>query len=1137
AFVKILQDFPDEQYASMLKWIGVLSRNEKSSTRTFSMEVIILLLALPERTLTGVAEDVAALASHAVLVQHVLARCSDVAAAVRTRAITGFAQCWKRTVNESEQESERENNQPHAAGDATDTRSADTTPATPAGQTPADQTPGSDKPQTPSRRSARRRLHAAPACTRRKSVVRKAALQALHKYILFEAPAFRQEDIDVLCERCRDYALSVRKQALVSLTEILLQFQNDPKIQRGWLKGVLPMLWDQEMSVQEKCLEILDQVILSNIVPCHRSKSDDHTMAWQLLTVISKEENRDLRRHMKKACRLLEQQKKLKTSTVTSLLSHVGTENTQAAWSLLADLAATNLSIDTKPVIQYWESNGHSMGATTKGDIWENVLKILGSNAKNVSNQQQAKLIDDFKSHLLRFELQPPIISALASAIHQFSQAQHEENFLKRQEWGREILAACDQYLSTIVLDEDSSSQHEVEESRVTCYLFTLGVVALLCPSITPKRTPMLVQSFVATPCITAHGDSAHEISAGSQPSQPSQGSELSTEGSQGTQSSQSQSTQPLSQFRGCKMPDRVRAFAFLTLGKLCLQEKSLAKKCVPAMARELEMSPSDAVRNNIVIILRDLCIRYTTLVDPYVTNMASCLRDPAPIVRRQTLELLTGLLQEDYLKWKGVLFFRFIVTLLDPHPEIRSFAEFCLGFHLLKRHPALMSQHLLESIFVFNDYSKHTVFNKYEQTEREKEMFSLKGKDNRGNRLKLYRFMLEHMEDEHRFNLTAKISQEVLGAFVDGILPFDEDSHNLLQDTLAILSSKEIKLASLRSKPMEEPTDEMELANAAMATVKKTLITQVVKRHVMENVIPVVLSLKRMMEKERSPLVKDLMAFLRELFKDYRNEVKEILAADKQLACEVEYDLRQFDRQEGEGTGQGQTTSVTTEADQATVPAGGTSSARPTTPSVRPQTPAGSSKKTTPAAANQSHVGAIVMPERSPKPRSHEVVGAIRQAALQTIEKLRNRRQSDQSRRRQSSVTWAENVLVNVSLSEKDLQQKEATEDEQPNTPQRRRPLRAISALSNVTFAGENMTLPLAPPSPIPGQNRSQTDDDDEEETEGENIIFMNSPDVVQPKPRKWKVKVKNQEEAEAASLPAAVNSPVISRSRRGRR
>ena len=33
---------------------------------------------------------------------------------------------------------------------------------------------------------------------------------------------------------------------------------------------------------------------------------------------------------------------------------------------------------------------------------------------------------------------------------------------------------------------------------------------------------------------------------------------------------------------------------------------------------------------------------------------------------------------QEDFLKWKGPLFFRFILTLLDPHPEISSFGMLC---------------------------------------------------------------------------------------------------------------------------------------------------------------------------------------------------------------------------------------------------------------------------------------------------------------------------------------------------------------------------------------------------------------------------------------------------------------------------
>ena len=45
----------------------------------------------------------------------------------------------------------------------------------------------------------------------------------------------------------------------------------------------------------------------------------------------------------------------------------------------------------------------------------------------------------------------------------------------------------------------------------------------------------------------------------------------------------------------------------------------------------------------------------------------------------------------------------------------------------------------------------------------------------------------------------------------------------------------------------------------------------------------------KHKLEKLKSPLLDDLMNCLRELMKDYKNEVKEILAADKQLATEIQ--------------------------------------------------------------------------------------------------------------------------------------------------------------------------------------------------------------------------------------------------------
>jgi condensin-2 complex subunit D3 len=53
----------------------------------------------------------------------------------------------------------------------------------------------------------------------------------------------------------------------------------------------------------------------------------------------------------------------------------------------------------------------------------------------------------------------------------------------------------------------------------------------------------------------------------------------------------------------------------FIFAGKLCLQNEELAKKCIAALARELEISKDPAIRNNVVIIMSDLCVRYLMLV------------------------------------------------------------------------------------------------------------------------------------------------------------------------------------------------------------------------------------------------------------------------------------------------------------------------------------------------------------------------------------------------------------------------------------------------------------------------------------------------------------------------------------------
>lgn len=87
--------------------------------------------------------------------------------------------------------------------------------------------------------------------------------------------------------------------------------------------------------------------------------------------------------------------------------------------------------------------------------------------------------------------------------------------------------------------------------------------------------------------------------------------------------------------------------------------------------------------------------------------------------------------------------------------------------------------------------------------------------------------------------------------------------------------------------------------AQGAFIAAKRFIISNTVKTNVIENIIPIIIALKHKLEELKSPLLDDLMTCLRELMKDYKNEVKDILAADKQLATEIEFDLKKWEEEQ----------------------------------------------------------------------------------------------------------------------------------------------------------------------------------------------------------------------------------------------
>lgn len=62
-------------------------------------------------------------------------------------------------------------------------------------------------------------------------------------------------------------------------------------VQKAWLQGVVPAVMDSESSVQDKALEALDQVLLSQVKPYSASRHLDasQSLTWSLLGLLCHE--------------------------------------------------------------------------------------------------------------------------------------------------------------------------------------------------------------------------------------------------------------------------------------------------------------------------------------------------------------------------------------------------------------------------------------------------------------------------------------------------------------------------------------------------------------------------------------------------------------------------------------------------------------------------------------------------------------------------------------------------------------------------------------------------------------------------------------------------------------------------------
>lgn len=62
-----------------------------------------------------------------------------------------------------------------------------------------------------------------------------------------------------------------------------------------------------------------------------------------------------------------------------------------------------------------------------------------------------------------------------------------------------------------------------------------------------------------------------------------------------------------------------------------------------------------------------------------------------------------------------------------------------------------------------------------------------------------------------------------------------------------------------------------------------------------LEQILPLLLSLKMQLEKKRSVLLRDLMTYLKVITVNFKAEMEQVFNDNPRLRREIEYDLRQF--------------------------------------------------------------------------------------------------------------------------------------------------------------------------------------------------------------------------------------------------
>ncbi|KAG7350874.1 non-SMC mitotic condensation complex subunit 1 [Nitzschia inconspicua] len=770
------------------------------------------------------------------------------------------------------------------------------------------------------------------------ATVRKTSVVAMSKLLRIYKQNISDFHLAAICDLCQDASLLTRRAAADSLTILLHVFTNSPSdpyfvglIEEAWSSNVLPMVLDEETSV--KAVELFHQIVLTPILDDTHGSLNQQEAAWRVLSSIgnmsgqhgaSKGATRALQKALSQIMREnpnLINSKLLRevASVANETLEHdsVPESKVVGVWCLIDSLLSVDgvnpkqKSMKFEFCARGWEvmlqRHLNAPKTTWLRTTLKFSLSLLSKSARSMDSLEAEKCHATLLEHVISFSLPPDSLGSAIAALRELSFVHGTQDDMKF--WVGKVFDRCEEEMSDFLLSLNGDSGIPISrviqsrEPALLRALFTAGELSVI--GFNPEEEKQSSPSFVHIPPSKRLQELIQIMVSDSLPCKGE-----------------------------VKTPTCIRAHAFTVLGKFCLTNETLARKSLTLLARELHPTLTNtepAVQSNALLVLGDLCVRYTNMSDRYLPVMASCLQngtgtseslllmDQAAVVRKHAVLLLSSLLLQDYIKWRGLLFHRFLVACSDDDVEVASLAETVLSGPLWVRNPKLFFNHFVESIFVLNRCTAHPIYiaaaNQGDGGSGIAvgfEGINLNGPGGESKRRQMYDFLLSKLSDEEKIGVTARLAKEVLGGAIESTgdlskacqgpppnngfgSPRWESAWNVLTDSFYVLTHKAIKVKKIQEDTEAVALEDPNLPNSPRHVIaaKNRLLSKISLKHMMEIVLPILCNLKVKLQASNSPLLKDLMVYFLEIFRTYKTEVKEFLANDPQLLQEIEFDAR----------------------------------------------------------------------------------------------------------------------------------------------------------------------------------------------------------------------------------------------------